>query len=251
MTISPEELKKISIEIGEQYIKIIPVAKRTVRNKLGEATKNSNEYIQIAEDFVGEAVESLTAGFNAQSIKEEPKSYGSMLDKTKEPKTKKELEARQSKLFGLYKTEKNFFARYIHQAVKYQCDTRLNRWSVDKYDTSSELSEDRSHEKPTEVAVRARHYMPEGYADEWLANNSSNMQETISKSDIIKVDLQKTFEEKNITDEEQKLIFHLIDGLSYVEMAKKYGGKDEQYRYKLEVALAKLNLKPKDLTSKK
>jgi hypothetical protein len=63
--------------------------------------------------------------------------------------------------------------------------------------------------------------------------------------------LQKAFEEKNITDEEQKLIFHLIDGLSYVEMAKTFGGKDEQYRYKLEVALAKLNLKAKDLTSKK
>ncbi|MFT5760499.1 MAG: hypothetical protein ACI9LM_005286 [Alteromonadaceae bacterium] len=33
-------------------------------------------------------------------------------------------------------------------------------------------------------------------------------------------------------------------------MAEKLGGLAEQYRYKLEVALAKLNLKPKDLKSK-
>jgi len=251
MTISLEELKKINKKIDEQYVKILSIAKKTVKNKLARATQDSNEYIQMAEDYVGDAMESLTAGFNAQPIEEEPKDYGSMFDKPKKPKTQKELDTRQSKLFDAYKTEKDFIARYIHKAVIYQCDTRLSRWSGDKHGIGTELKDDRSNEKPKEAAVRARHYMPDDYADEWLTNNSSNMQEKINNNDVVKMDLQKAFEEKNITDEEQTLIFHLIDGLSYVEMAKTFGGKDEQYRYKLEVALAKLNLKAKDLTSKK
>lgn len=250
MIISLEELRKINKKIDEQYIKIMPIAKRTVKKKLGKATNNSNECIEIAEDFVGEAVASLTAGLNAQPIEEGSKDYGAMFDKQKSPKTQEELDLRQSKLFDAYKTEKNLFARYIHQAVIYQCDTRLSRWSEDKYGSGNELKEDRSNEKPKEAAVRARHYMPDDHADEWLANKSSDLQGAISKNDIVKMDLQKTFEDKNITDEEQKLIFHLIDGMSYVEMANTFGGIDEQYRYKLKVALAKLDLKPKDLTSK-
>jgi hypothetical protein len=250
MIISLEELRKINKKIDEQYIKIMPVAKRAVKKKLGKATNDSNECIQIAEDFVGEAVASLTAGFKAKPIEEEPKYYGTMFDKPKKRKTQEELDIRQSELFDGYKKEKNFFARYIHKAVIYQCDTRLSRWSVDKDSSGNELKDDRSHEKPKEPAVRARHYMPDNYEDEWLANKSSILQGEISKNDIVKVDLQKAFEEKNITDEEQQLIFHLIDGLSYVEMAETFGGIDEQYRYKLKVALAKLGLKPKDLTSK-
>ena len=250
MIISLEELRKINKKIDEQYIKIMPVAKRTVKKKLGKATNNSNECIQIAEDFVGEAVASLTAGFHAKPIEEEPKVYGTMYDKPKRRKTQEELDVKQNELFHAYKTEKDFFARYIHKTVIYQCDTRLRRWSLDKNGSGNELKDDRSNEKPKEAAARARHYMPADSADEWLASKSSDLQGAISKNDIVKMDLQKAFEEKNITDEEQQLIFHLIDGLSYVEMAETFGGIDEQYRYKLKVALAKVGLKPKDLASK-
>lgn len=249
MTISLEELRKINKKIDEQYIKIMPIAKRTVRKKLGAVTNGSNECIKMAEDFVGEVVASLIAGFKAEPIEEDPNGYGSMFNKPKKLKTQEELDIRQSELFDAYKTEKDFFARYIHQGVIYQCDTRLSRWSEDKNGTGRNLNEDRSNEKPKEAAVRARHYMPDAYADEWLVNKSSALHGTISMNDVIKMDLQKAFTEKNITDEEQKIILHYADGVSYVDMAKMFGGKDEQYRYKLGVALAKLGLKPKDIKS--
>ena len=254
MTISLEELKKINKKIDEQYIKIMPVAKRTVRKKLGDATNHSNEYIQIAEDFVGEAVANFTAGINAKAIEEEESLYyGSMLDKKKKPKTQKELDEKQTELFEAYKTEKDFIAKYIHKAVINQCNTRLTRWSDDKHGVGNELSDTRSNENPKEPAVRARQYIPidyKGGTDSWFTENSSHLRGSLTENNVTKIDLAKAFEENNVTNEEQTLIFHLLDDYSYVEMAEKLGGLAEQYRYKLEVALAKLNLKPKDLKSK-
>ena len=46
MGISPQELKKIKDEIGQIYIELLPVAQRTVRNKLFFfITDESTEYI--------------------------------------------------------------------------------------------------------------------------------------------------------------------------------------------------------------
>lgn len=254
MTISLEEFKKINKKIDEQYIKIMPVAKRTVRKKLGDATNHSNEYIQISEDFVGNAVEQFTAGINAKAIQEEESlHYGFMFDKKKKPKTQKELDEKQTELFKGYKTEKDYIAKYIHKAVINQCNTRLSRWSEDKHGVGNELSDTRSNENQKEPAVRARQYIPKDYkdgTDRWFTENSSHLRGSLTENTVTKIDLEKAFEENNVTNEEQTLILHLLDGYSYIEMSEKLGGLAEQYRYKLKVALAKLNLKPKDLKSK-
>jgi len=89
-----------------------------------------------------------------------------------------------------------------------------------------------------------------GGTDSWFTENSSHLRGSLTENNVTKIDLAKAFEENNVTNEEQTLIFHLLDDYSYVQMAEKLGGLAEQYRYKLEVALAKLNLKPKDLKSK-
>lgn len=252
MTITKKELVGIKGEIAVQYLKILPAAKKTVRNKLlFFITKASNEYVQMGEDFVGNAVESLMAGFDAQPVPETEKNE---FDKPKKVKTQAELDERQQRLLKCYKAQENYIIKYIHRSVINQCNVRLSRWSGDKWGVGNELKDDRKHDSEKEAAVRARHHKPHDYKatqEEWLVDSSRQLQVEESNHDIIETDLMVALDEKNITDEEQRLIFDLLYGYSYVEMAEMYGGNNEQYRYLLEKALAKLDLKPKDLKSKK
>ncbi|MFT5294910.1 MAG: hypothetical protein ACI9YH_000920 [Colwellia sp.] len=248
MKVTEKELIEIKDEIAVQYLKILPGAKKTVRNKLlFFITKSSNEYIQMGEDFVGNAVASLMAGFSALPVPEIEKSE---FDKPKKVKTQEELDERQQRLLKNYKKEENYLIKYIHRSVINQCNVRQKRWSDDKWGVGKELKDDRTHDSEKEAAVRARHHKPQDYKatqEEWLVDSSSQLHVEHSTSSVIEADLMVALEESKITDEEQKLIFDLLYGYTYEEMAEMYGGKDEQYRYKLKLALAKLDLKPKDL----
>lgn len=252
MIITEKELVEINGEIAVQYLKILPGAKKTVRNKLlFFITKASNEYIQMGEDFVGNAAESLIAGFSALPIKDIEKSE---FDKPKKVKTQAELDDRQQRLLKCYKTEENYIIKYIHRSVINQCNVRLSRWSDDKWGVGNELKDDRKHDSAKEAAVRARHHKPLDYKatqEEWLVDSSSQLHVEHSADSVVEADLMVALEEKQITNEEQKLIFDLLYGYTYDEMAEMYGGKGEQYRYLLEKALAKLDLKPKDLKTPK
>jgi len=248
MKITDKEIIEIKNEIAVQYLKLLPGAKKTVRNKLlFFITKASNEYIKIGEDFVGNAVASLIAGFSAAPVPEIEKSE---FDKPKKVKTQAELDERQQRLWKRYKTEKNYIIKYLHRSVINQCNVRLSRWSDDKWGVGSELKEERAHDSAKEAAVRARHHKPHDYGatqEEWLVDSSSQLHVEHSTQSVVEADLIVALEEKQITDEEQKLIFDLLFGYTYDEMAEMYGGKGEQYRYLLEKSLAKLDLKPKDL----
>lgn len=252
MKITKKELVEIKAEIAVQYLKILPAAKKTVRNKLlFFITKASNEYVQMGEDFVGNAVASLMAGFGAVPVPDIEKSE---FDKPKKIKTQAELDERQQRLLKHYKTEENYIIKYIHRSVINQCNVRLSRWSDDKWGVGNELKDDREHDNEKEAAVRARHHKPLDYKatqEEWLVDSSSQLHVEHSTQSVVEADLMVALEEKQITDEEQKLIFDLLFGYTYDEMAEMYGGKGEQYRYLLEKALAKLDLKPKDLKTKK
>lgn len=156
MSLSKEDIDEFSLAIFEAREKVKLSSQGIVKKKLRVFIgDSSNEYIDMAEDFLSDATVSLLKGIKSE--------------KTELFDTDEKAKERQQLLWQRYKTIEDYLAKCLHSAVVRSCNSRLKRWSVnvevddsnnDDLGSDEYLLELRSKEVGKKFAVQARDSRP-------------------------------------------------------------------------------------------
>lgn len=245
MDINEKQIQEFGNAVAKAGAKIQGAAKASVRKKLftfiGE---RSNEYVQIAEDFVGNAQISLLEGIGGI--------------KTAKFQTLAERKARQQRMLALLNNETNFIQRYIHRSVINACNTRCKRWSNDveannldaQFGDIEEAIEDRRNDDNKQYAIRSRsgRQASDFQTDEdWMAENSSKLRVDNGLEGVGEDNLQAFVEAKGLTQEEYDLIHSYLSGEKFEDIALQLNITKSACEKRYQRCVKKLGLTTKDL----
>ncbi len=252
-----KELMNFEKVVAKESEALLSLSRNIVAKYLGGHLSSSNESKQIGEDFLFNAVTKLLIYANNDNSAEKLKlietfeqaTYsqedGSESEEIKRPRVRKTPQ----ELFHAQESDPKFIAKTLTVSVKNQCIDRLIRWSGDKDYKEKGFDETRSYERNLNPAVRARAYEPD--SDEKFEGNW--LEQILSYEDDIEAIFEDRLEGhmlvKGVTLEEIELIKLKLSGHSYIDIAEKMneGASSDKYRKVITRALAKLNLKVKEI----
>lgn len=225
-------LVRAEVRIGEvaTHPKMVSRARSLVNKKLGAMLYTRGEIEEIALDAISETVVGLL-----QAIKSESSSLP--LEVAVQPIPEKVVNHPVGKL--------------IQTSINNYCNTRLRRWSVDQ--RSADEAQDESEASNLEDATRQDQAHPKKYG----ARSRVEIQaEQNDDSDFWDQHVNKSFgqdfldtpkvmdmlSDKGLKDKQIQRILMFLDGMSFAEMSRSYGGVEGTYRHSVKNALEKIGL---------
>lgn len=211
---------------------LVKRAKSIVRNKLGAMLYTSGEVEEIAADAVSETVVNLLT-----AMKEGTTSID--MTEAAEPLSEDVLS--------------HTISIYIQGAVNNYCNTRLKRWSLDqnvveeKDDVADgnvdkdEIQNEEHQVKPKKVGVRSRYEIHSERADDtdfW----DQHVERPHDDAHLDAPKVAGMLADKGLKKKEIDRILLFLDGMTFAEMARNYGGAEGTYRHSIQNALAKIGL---------
>lgn len=221
--------REVETRIGEvaTHPKLIRRAEKQVDKKLGAMLYADGEVHEIAADAISEVVVKLLTSLQAGSS-------NLSLDDAQQPLSED--------ILG------HAVAKYIIDGVNNYCKTRLYRWSLDqkvkkKKETLMEQSDqyEKDEVKQKKVGARSRIEISAERNDDsdfWDQHiQRPHEDEHLDASKVARILVERGLSKEQIV----RLSIHL-DGMSFAEMARQFGGTEGKYRNSIEKALEKAGL---------